>query len=131
MLLVALIVVGGLVVVAGAIAVVTLVAREVAVQNDPHHKEARVLVRHASGSRSDDVVECTYGALDEYDSQSATERRQNFPRSQFRRIAVRYCQEVEREGLMDEPFGVSDDKALEVMQKVIRRMRANGELPPG
>lgn len=112
-----------------AAALALLVACGRVASREAERQEARSLVEDASGSHSEDVVDCVDGALDSMeDADSAS---LPFSPAQSKRIFVRVCQEAERRGLDRRGKPPTPRELVPLVEDVVAEMRARGELPRG
>lgn len=88
--------------------------------------KAETLVARTSGPKSDDVRECVFGAIDEYETNYQARERMDLTEEQLEKLAVNVCQELERRDLFREG---AVRRKLAVMREVMARMQAQGELP--
>jgi hypothetical protein len=81
-------------------------------------------------SASADVRECARSALEGYDEGENAAARNTIPwtREQFTRVSVAYCEEVERRGFFAREQPPSRRQQQAIMEDVVARMEAAGEL---
>ena len=113
--------------IAALLAFLVACSRVASREADPQRRDARSAVEAASGSHSENVVECVEGALEAYDDRG--QRPAPLPRPQAKKLFVRVCQAAEREGF-ERYEDLSQARLTALVQRVVREMRANGELPP-
>jgi hypothetical protein len=113
--------------IAAVLALLVACGRVASRESDPQRRDARRAVEAASGSHSGNVLDCVEGALEAYDNRG--QRPAPLPRPQAERLFVRVCQTAEREGF-ERYEDLSEARLTALVQRVVREMRASGELPP-